>query len=147
MRLNRGTDYGARGLIYLASLPQSQVVLVSEIAQAEDLPESYLAKIFQDLAKSGIVRSHRGAHGGFSLARPATEITLRQVVETLEGPIALSRCLLASEFCDQEETCSLRPVLAEAQERLLSFLESTSFADLATNARSLQRLASSASFD
>ena len=81
MRLTKAADYGARGAIHLAKRPEGTVVLVSDIATAEGLPESYLAKIFQDLAKEGIVRSHRGARGGFSLARPAGEITLRDVIE------------------------------------------------------------------
>jgi Rrf2 family transcriptional regulator, iron-sulfur cluster assembly transcription factor len=131
VRLTKGADYGARGALYLASKPQDTVVLVSEIAEAENLPESYLAKIFQDLAKEGIVRSHRGAKGGFSLARPATEITLREVVEAIEGPITLSRCLAPWEGCDKQETCALHPVLREAQATLLQALESASLADLA----------------
>jgi Rrf2 family protein len=131
VRLTKGADYGARGALYLAKKPRDTVVLVSEIAEAEDLPESYLAKIFQDLAKQGIVRSHRGAKGGFSLARPATEITLRQVVEAIEGPIVLSRCLAPWEGCERQETCALHPILREAQESLLLALESASLAELA----------------
>ena len=81
MRLTRGADYGARGIIHLAKKPHDAVVLVGDIAAAEGLPESYLAKIFQELAREGIVRSFRGAKGGFSLGRPSDEITLRQVIE------------------------------------------------------------------
>jgi len=68
MRLTQGADYGARGIVYLATMPPASVVLVSQIAAAEQLPENYLTKIFQGLAKKGLVRSHRGAKGGFSLA-------------------------------------------------------------------------------
>ncbi len=130
MRLTRGADYGARGIIYLAAMPPDSVVLVKDIASAEGLPESYLSKIFQDLAKDGLVRSHRGAKGGFSLARPAEEITLRQVIEAIEGPIAVSRCLSASESCDSETTCPMRPVLAEAQVQLVAVLDRTTLKDL-----------------
>ena len=93
MRLTRGADYGTRGIIYLARQPANAIVLVGDIASAEQLSESYLAKIFQELAKGGLVRSHRGAKGGFSLARPPEQITLRQVIEAIEGPIAINRCL------------------------------------------------------
>ncbi|MHB1295857.1 MAG: RrF2 family transcriptional regulator [Anaerolineae bacterium] len=131
MRLTRGADYGARGILYLAKLPPASVVLVGEIAAAEGLPESYMAKIFQDLAKEGIVRSHRGARGGFSLARPAEQITLRQVIEAIEGPIALNRCLNPWEGCDKCDTCALRPVLASAQEQMLAILDATDIGTLA----------------
>ena len=64
MRLTKGADYGARGVVYLARQPTDSVVLVGEIANAEGMPESYLAKIFQSLSREGIVQSHRGAGGG-----------------------------------------------------------------------------------
>ncbi|MBN1399421.1 MAG: Rrf2 family transcriptional regulator [Anaerolineae bacterium] len=131
VRLTKGADYGARGTIHLAKQPAGAVVLISEIAAAEALPESYLAKIFQDLAKEGIVRSHRGARGGFSLARPPDEITLREVVEAIDGPIAISRCLAPWEGCDKIATCSLYPVMQEAQRLLLGAFEATTLSELA----------------
>ncbi len=106
MQLTKGTEYGTRGVLHLAKLPPNSVVLVSEIAAAEELPESYLAKIFQYLAKEGIVRSHRGAKGGFSLARSADQITLREVIEAIEGPIALYRCLHPFEGCERAGDCA-----------------------------------------
>ena len=131
MRLTRGVDYGARGMVYLARMPPGSVVLVSQIASAEQLPQSYLAKIFQGLAKEGMVRSHRGAKGGFSLARPVEQITLRQIVEAVEGPIALLRCLAPWEGCDRTDTCPIYPVLAKAQGQLVALLEATTLKDLA----------------
>jgi Rrf2 family iron-sulfur cluster assembly transcriptional regulator len=131
VRLTKGADYGARGTIHLAKRPAGAVVLISEIAAAEGLPESYLAKIFQDLAKEGIVRSHRGARGGFSLARPPDEITLREVVEAIDGPIAINRCLAPWEGCDRAETCAMYPVMQEAQRLLLDAFASTTLFDLA----------------
>lgn len=133
MQLTRGADYGTRGIIRLAKLSNSAVALVSDIAAAEGLPESYLAKIFQDMAKEGLIRSHRGAKGGFSLARPPEQITLRQIIEAVEGPIALSRCLAPWEGCDKIDTCPVYPVLAEAQQKLLTTLDNTTLWDLVNN--------------
>ena len=133
MRLTKGVAYGARGIIHLAKLPESSVALVADIASSEGLPESYLAKIFQDLAKEGLVRSYRGAKGGFSLGRPACDITLRQVIEAIDGPIALCRCLAPFEGCDKIDTCAMSPVFAKAQRELIGCLDSTSVADLATH--------------
>lgn len=132
MRLTRGADYGARGMIRLARAPQGQIMLVGDIAADEGLPESYLAKIFQELTRCGIVRSHRGAGGGFSLARPAEAITLRQIVEAIQGPIALNTCLEAgaANRCEQVDRCAIYPVLKRAQQQLLSILDETTLAEL-----------------
>lgn len=144
MQLTRGADYATRGMIRLAKLPVGAVAQVSDIAAAEDLPESYLAKIFQDLAKGGVIHSHRGASGGFSLARPAEQISLRQLVEAVEGPIYLQRCLAPWEHCDKQECCALYPILAQAQAELLAQLDRTSLQALAASDRvpDVQRLSS-----
>lgn len=131
MHLTRGADYGARGVIYLAKQPNNAIVLVGDIAREEGIPESYLAKIFQDLAKGGVLRSHRGAKGGFSLARPAQEITLREIIEAVDGPIAVIRCLAAYETCERQATCALIPVFRQAQAQLLALLESKTLHDIA----------------
>jgi Rrf2 family transcriptional regulator, iron-sulfur cluster assembly transcription factor len=140
VRLTKGADYGARGMVYLAKLPPSAIALISDIADEEGLPTSYLAKIFQDLAKEGIVRSFRGAKGGFALARPAQEISLREVIEAIEGPIALCRCLAPWEGCDKSESCPLHSVLAHAQEQMLAVLDNITLQELAENDHVLKAL-------
>ncbi len=138
MRLTRGADYGSRGILYLARQPRDRVVLISEIASAQGVPESYLAKIFQDLAKAGLVRSHRGARGGFTLARSAEEITLRQVIEAIEGPLSLNRCLDPREGCDNCTVCPVHVALSAAQSMLISALESVTLRSLAERQAALQ---------
>ena len=112
-------------------MPSNSEVLVGDIASAAGLAESHLAKILRDLAKEGIVPSHRAVKGGFSLARPANQITLREVIEAIDGPIALNRCLAPWEGCGRQETCPLYPGLAEAEERLLATLDRATLQDLA----------------
>jgi len=123
VRLTKGTDYGTRGVVRLAKMSDRGVVLVSDIATAEGLPESYLAKIFQDLAKEGIVRSHRGAKGGFSLGRPAGEITLRQIIEVFEGK-CLVDCLKNPASCPRVYRCASRDVWALLEGKIFETLES-----------------------
>ena len=137
MRLTKAGDYAMRGLIYLARQPQGNVVLVSEIAQAMHVPESFLAKIFQSLAKVGLVRSHRGYRGGYSLNRPADAITLLEVVECVEGPIILNDCTDPSSTTggdtahDCSESCVAQSVWQEAQEAVRDILEAKTMAELA----------------
>ena len=137
MKLTRGTDYGIRGILYLGTQPFERVTLLHEIAENQLVPESYLAKIFQDLNKAGLVRSHRGARGGFSLARPAAQITLRQVIEALQGPISLNRCLDIREVCPRQEGCPVSRVLRQAQEQLLETLDAATVDVLAEQERVL----------
>jgi len=89
-----------------------------------------LAKIFQMLAQAGIVKSHRGVKGGFSMARDAADITLREIVEVCEGGIALNHCLRKVDPCQDVDTCQVAEVWRKAQKALTGALEETSLADV-----------------
>ena len=130
MQITRREEYGLKGLLFLAQQPDEKVFLVSEISRVQKIPERFLAKIFQRLSKAGVLRSVRGSKGGFSLRKTATEITMKEVVEALEGPIAINRCLPRKGKCGEEQECPLYEVLEEAQEGLLKVLERTSIDDL-----------------
>ena len=139
MRLTQGADYGLRGMIHLAQLPMGEFALVRDVADMEQVPESYLAKIFQDLSRSGLMVSQRGAKGGFSLARDPAEITLREMVEAIEGPIFLVPCLDSRQHCDRAGVCALQEAMAVAQDRFLEQLDSTSLQFLADRSVALAR--------
>ena len=123
VRLTRAGEYAIRGMVYLASRPKDTLTLISDIANAQDVSASFLAKIFQGLSKAGLVESQRGASGGVSLGRDAEEISLRHIIEAVEGPMALNRCLMTENPCENTATCLLSPVWKEAQDRLLEVLE------------------------
>jgi Rrf2 family transcriptional regulator, iron-sulfur cluster assembly transcription factor len=131
MKLTRGGEYGIRGVLYLAQQEESKVSMLSAIAKAQDVPPRFLAKIFQALAKAGVVKSHRGAKGGFSLARPASEVTIKDVIEAVEGPIYLNVCLAAPGDCSRDTLCPIHSVWEEAQEKMMAVLGQKNFADLA----------------
>ncbi len=131
MRLTRGGDYGIRGMLYLAMQPFETVTLLNEISNSQNIPESYLAKIFQALAKAGLVRSHRGFKGGYSLGRPSESITIKDVIEGVEGPIALNRCSVEESTCTEEIDCRIQDVWKDAQNAMIDVLEGTTLADLA----------------
>jgi len=129
--ITRTGEYGLRGLLFLAKQSTDRLFLVSEVSRAQKIPETYLAKIFQRLSKTGLLKSTRGLNGGFNLGKPAKDITMKQVIEALEGPIALNRCLLRQGECDEEEGCPLHDVFEEAQEKFLEVLDRTTIEDLA----------------
>jgi Rrf2 family iron-sulfur cluster assembly transcriptional regulator len=131
MQITRRGEYGLRGLLFLARQPPDRTVLISEISKVQRIPEAFLAKIFQRLSKAGLLCSVRGAKGGVYLKRPAREITMKEVIEAIEGPIALNRCLISEGKCEEKVVCPIHPVWQEAQRRLLEVLDNTTIEDLA----------------
>lgn len=91
MRLTRAADYAVRGMVYLASRNGRRRVLINEIATAESVPPSFLAKIFQQLRKAGLVASHRGSKGGFRLRLSPKYIRLRDIIEAAQGSVTVTR--------------------------------------------------------
>ena len=143
MKLTRGGEYGIRGVLYLAQQDNGKISMLSAIAKAQDVPPRFLAKIFQALAKAGVVRSHRGAKGGFSLARPAAEITIKDVIEAIEGPIYLNVCLVGPGECTRDKICPMHRVWEEAQDKMMGVLGRTNFSDLVKAERQTQLEAAS----
>ncbi len=130
MQITRREEYGLKGLLFLAQQPPENVYLLSEISRVQRIPEKFLAKIFQRLSKAGLLRSIRGSKGGFSLRKPAREITMLEVIEALEGPVAINRCLLRKGECGEAEACPLYDIWEETQQNLLRVLDRTTMADL-----------------
>ena len=132
MQLTRQADYAIRALLHLSSQEPGNVVQTKEIASHEGIPEKYLPTIMRTLARAGLVRTLRGNQGGVLLARQPDEINLREVIEAIEEPIVLNRCLRDEGECDRESFCPVHPVWDRIQQALIDRLESTTFADLAS---------------
>jgi Rrf2 family iron-sulfur cluster assembly transcriptional regulator len=131
MQIARSGEYGLRGVLFLARRPSEGFILVSQISKYQHIPGPFLAKIFKRLSKAGLLRSSRGSKGGFSLGKPTGSITMREVIEAIDGPIALNRCLRREGECDEEELCPIYEVWSKAQQQLLEILDSTTVEDLA----------------
>lgn len=117
MRLNQATDYAFRAVLYLSRLPRGQVVEAKLIAEEEHIPIRFLLKIFRFLTQAGIVESYRGINGGYALAKLPAEITLLDVVEAIEGPIEINRCLISPELCNKKFSprCPIHHALSSVQ--------------------------------
>jgi Rrf2 family iron-sulfur cluster assembly transcriptional regulator len=134
MHLNRGVEYGIEGLTYLARAGNNRSMLLREVSRATCIPETFLSKIFQRLVRSGLVRSRRGFRGGFLLARPASQITLREVIEALQGPLFTpSREESRTRELTGRARLLLQQVMDKAQARVRAVLEETTVADLASS--------------
>ena len=132
LQLTRGSEYAIRAMMYLAGRPVGEVCSLHDVGSEQNVPESFLAKIFQSLVHAGLVASHRGAHGGFALARPGDQITIAQVVEAVDGPVALNGCVLWPETCERSDRCTMHRVWLRAQEQMMGVLDEVTFADLST---------------
>ncbi len=122
MQVTKAGEYAVIGLLYLARQPAGRTVMIDEISDAERIPKSFLAKIFQSLVKAGFIQSHRGAGGGFSLARAPREINLLQIFRAVDSAFALQKCVSIEPECvvadDRLGSCTLCGVYAEAQGRV-----------------------------
>ncbi len=130
LQITRQTEYAIRGLQELAGHKDELPVQLKSIAKSCDVSEAFLAKIFQVLSQRDLVKSHRGVKGGFSLGRPAAEITLLDIVEVCEGGIALNHCLRAVSTCCASAECRISQVWADAQSALTNALSKTTLADI-----------------
>ncbi len=130
MHISRAGEYGVLGLLHLARQPVGQPVMIDVVSRDEGIPKSFLAKIFQDLARTGMLRSQRGAGGGFVLARTPDQITVLEIIEAIDGKIALQRCLGEEPECERMESCALCGLFEEAQDRLKEVFAQTTLAEL-----------------
>jgi Rrf2 family protein len=133
MQITRQADYALRAMLYLARTDPNQRASTSQIANIQQIPPSFLAKIISQLSIAGLIHTSRGARGGVSLARPTEEISLLDVVEAIDGPILLNECTHSKDGCPFGEDCPIQPIWCNAQDELVNKLKSTKFADLIKN--------------
>ncbi|WP_176720498.1 RrF2 family transcriptional regulator [Desulfuribacillus stibiiarsenatis] len=127
MQLTKQGDYAIRTVIELSKQIPNAVVPTKQIASAQNIPEVYLTKIVQMLVRSGILETIRGARGGVRLLRNPKELNFRHVIEAVEGPIALNRCIESSMRCDRTQTCDTHPAWKTINQKLIEELEKVTF--------------------
>jgi Rrf2 family protein len=130
MQITKAESYGIFGVIYLAEKAKDKITPLAEIATSQEVPEKFLAKIFQNLTKKGIVKSHRGVNGGFTLLKDPEKLTIREIVEAIQGPYHLISCLSDAKNCRKYDECVVRVVMEEAEKRLLEIFDSYTICDL-----------------
>jgi Rrf2 family protein len=134
MQVSRKVDYALRAMIYLSFQPDGHPCAVGQIAGDEGIPKKFLEKIIQDLIHRGLVRSTRGAQGGYALAKDPATVTFKDIIEAIEGPVSLNVCV--GESGEQQSPCTLLPrcamlsVWQEAQSRVMDLFASTTLADV-----------------
>ena len=124
-------QHAMRAMAQLSRLPDGECVLGRDIAERADVPVSYLSKILGSLGRSGLVEATRGMHGGYRLARPASEITLRQIVESLEPDTLEPVCFLKGKRpCSNQNACPIHQQFLAVRQSFEAFLANSTLEDL-----------------
>ena len=111
--ISQKSQYAMRGIFELAKrAPKSATA--AEISAAQAIPQRFLELIFNELRQNGLIKSHRGPHGGYVLAREGSEITVGEILLAVEGPITLVKCAPAGRHCPASKACPLGPTWARA---------------------------------
>jgi Rrf2 family protein len=136
MIFSSATEYAIRGLSELAGRNSAAPIMLDDLVAGTSLPRDFVAKIFQKLVRAGILKSAKGRGGGFTLARPQHDVTLLNIVEAIEGPQLMDRCVVGLEQCNDSMPCSQHDLYKPIRQRLKDYLHTTTLADMAASLRS-----------
>lgn len=138
LKLSKRIDYGLIAMSYIALTHDTAAVNTKRIADEYHIPVELLAKVLQRLAKQGLIVSQNGPKGGYALSRPATEITVSQIIEAIEGPVMLTTCSVSNQgegVCDQWGSCNVRSPLHKIQDGIRKLLQSMTLAEMSQSSR------------
>lgn len=132
--IKRDSDYALRALVYLA-VKEGSVVSATEIASEQDIPLGFLQKLLQKCIRAGLVISHRGPQGGFTLARDPGEITVAEAVCAMQGPLVMNKCLLGKHGCSRGNTCPLKSRWLGIEAQIADFMNSVTLKELVSEVK------------
>ena len=130
LRLSKKVDYGLMALLHLARYDDASSWSAREMAETYDIPGGLLAKVLQRLAQEGFVASQHGKKGGYTLARPASQISVAEIVEAIDGTLSLTECLSVDGNCLQFETCNVKSPLQRLHDRVVRMLSTLTIAQM-----------------
>jgi Rrf2 family protein len=130
MRLTRAAEYAFRSMRYLASRKEERWYSIQEIAEAEEMPIQFLAKVMQHLTQAGLVHSACGKTGGYRLGKPASQIRMADIHIAMEGPLNVNTCLLYPTECRFYKICKTHHIWEELQAAMVSVLEKYTVEDI-----------------
>ncbi len=142
LKISTRGEYGIRIMLDLAIHQDEGPVVLKSIAERQALSESYLEQLISSLRKSGLVIGHRGAQGGYQLAKDPAEIKIGDILRVLEGPIAPVKCVseeISDNFCSNSEKCATKLFWERLRDSIVSVIDSTSLAELAANSKKLNQ--------
>lgn len=133
MIYSRSAEYAIRAFVHLAGVQEGKYAMVKQIAEQADIPSHFLAKILQQLARKGFLRSSKGPTGGFCLRMAASDISLLSIVDSMDGLADYQRCPAGLAECNDQAPCGMHDSWKELRTYIMEYLESTSIEDLAAS--------------
>ncbi|MBF0531939.1 MAG: Rrf2 family transcriptional regulator [Candidatus Omnitrophica bacterium] len=132
MKLSKKAEYALRAMILLAGSYRTGLLRIQDIAKREKIPQKFLENILVEIKTAGLIRSKRGAAGGYEFCMPPQKVTLAQVVRVIDGPLAPLSCVsrYAHISCPDEKKCKLKRVMLEVRNAVARVLEQVTFADI-----------------
>ncbi len=139
MKLSTRGRYATRLLLCIASEQHAGPVRKQRIADSEGVSADYVEQILVALKNAGLVNSHRGVKGGFTLARMPVDMTIAEILRAVEGPVRLTPCLGQSTHCEREDSCVTREVWLTASQLLTDYFEGVTLQDLLERLETMRR--------
>ena len=130
MKLSTKVRYGTRAMLDLACYYQDGPVLLRDIAKRQEISLKYLDRIFSSLKAGGLIKSFRGAKGGYILSKHPSGITVGEIILALEGPLELVECVSSKDFCRRVNACVMHDVWYELSKAMEVVLKTTTLEDL-----------------
>jgi Rrf2 family iron-sulfur cluster assembly transcriptional regulator len=132
MIYSRSAEYAIRAFVNLSQVPEGKYAMVKNIAREEGIPAHFLAKILQQLARKGLLRSSKGPTGGFHLRQSPSDISLMDIVSALDGLGDYEKCASGLAECNDDMPCGMHDSWKALRSRILDYLKDTSIADIQT---------------
>jgi len=130
LRLSTKGRYGTRVMLDLAQRYNQGYVFLKDIAKRQEISQRYLEKIISLLKTAGLVKSSRGAYGGYILAKTPSSVTLKEIIQILEGNLSISECIDSPGCCNRVESCMTRDIWKGIKEKISDSLESITLEDI-----------------
>ena len=137
---SKSSAYAIQATLFLSSRDGETPTLVREISMALGIPHPFLSKILQKLVRDGILTSHRGVSGGFSLARPSSEITLEDIVLSIDGKVFSHDCMLGFPWCTETDSCVVHDRLSSVKDIMESIVKGQTISHLSREVSGRQRI-------
>ncbi|MBO8131988.1 MAG: Rrf2 family transcriptional regulator [Candidatus Marinimicrobia bacterium] len=137
MKITTKIRYAIRLLIFLAQR-KGKVVFLKDVSEKENISFKYLEQIIPYLKNSGLILSKRGAKGGYILAKKPSQITIKEIVQSIEGPIAIVECVTSPEYCNRRNNCAPNKLWKKLNEQISDTLETITLEDLVSNKISME---------
>jgi Rrf2 family protein len=132
LRLSKKADYALMAMKHLAVHSDSLSTERARNRRAADIPAELMAKVLQRLARRGLLVSHQGTRGGYTLAKPTSAISVADIIQAIEGPLTVTACSTDDEQCDQFTKCNVRDPLWRIKDRIVDALATCSLAEIAS---------------